>query len=577
MVKSPTQLTAIALAKLPPELLRMIFYHLALDLFYTSATQSEPARPVPLGWAVVTHVCRYWRDVALADARLWGYGIFHNRRWADESTLRSRDAPLYIRTPSNPFLNSPDAVRLREAYMANPRVLLDFAHDPVELEVLEVGPPSVYDGSNLFITFTFGLKFRYSSFAYPFCAAPSLRRLRLCHREFFWDVIASSNLTFLHIELPRSFHDVINTRAEALSALKHLQTLETLILINSMPLKGTDPPGTAHPVVSLPALSKITLIDNPEPCAWFLSRLEIPTSACVALCCDSDTDYDSFPSLLRLLSAHSTRLSESQSEPDRLISLCIDIYSNQLSPGCYIHGLHVKAWRSPHTFSDMPESMHTTKTDASIAFSFELGPRLESSFALLYHTLLDSTFDLRHVRTLRVAELYHCRWASDWLELLPKFHSLESISVEWSAADPFIRTLAANKLGRNYSEFIDKPIWSYTGSPSPKLVGPNAPPIVLPNLQHITLADTCLDPADRPEGWLVYDVVLRTLAARRALQSDGKKLSLTIRGCVVEPGAVRKLWEALPDVRWDGDGRLWERSLESSDESDWEFEDQVEI
>lgn len=72
-------------------------------------------------------------------------------------------------------------------------------------------------------------------------------------------------------------------------------------------------------------------------------------------------------------------------------------------------------------------------------------------------------------------------------------------------------------------------------------------------------------------------MVLRTLAARRALQSNGKKLSLTIRECVVEPGAVRKLWEALPDVRWDGDDRLWERELEALSEPDLGFEESVEI
>ncbi|KAI0032133.1 hypothetical protein K488DRAFT_39058, partial [Vararia minispora EC-137] len=48
-----------------------------------------------LGWIVVTHVCRHWRDVAIAHTSLWTtipFGL--GERWVQEMFNRAKSAPV---------------------------------------------------------------------------------------------------------------------------------------------------------------------------------------------------------------------------------------------------------------------------------------------------------------------------------------------------------------------------------------------------------------------------------------------------------------------------------------------------
>ncbi|KAI0252264.1 hypothetical protein BJV78DRAFT_1124881, partial [Lactifluus subvellereus] len=60
-----TRRNALApISLLPSELLAQIFHFHALDEPSWSNRKS-------FGWMKVTHVCRYWRQVALEDSSLW--------------------------------------------------------------------------------------------------------------------------------------------------------------------------------------------------------------------------------------------------------------------------------------------------------------------------------------------------------------------------------------------------------------------------------------------------------------------------------------------------------------------------
>ncbi|KAA1478983.1 hypothetical protein DENSPDRAFT_750428, partial [Dentipellis sp. KUC8613] len=89
---------------LPAEVLVRIF---------VSLRQIEPSKVVPkclcephlrgfrgtvIGWLKVTHVCRQWREAALAHPALWSDIIFTlGTKWRDEMLRRSRMAPLDVR------------------------------------------------------------------------------------------------------------------------------------------------------------------------------------------------------------------------------------------------------------------------------------------------------------------------------------------------------------------------------------------------------------------------------------------------------------------------------------------------
>jgi hypothetical protein len=68
---------------LPPETLVRVFHFLVFE---------------DLGWLRATHVCRFWRQVALDDSSLWATisSISANKELISEMLARARNAPLNI-------------------------------------------------------------------------------------------------------------------------------------------------------------------------------------------------------------------------------------------------------------------------------------------------------------------------------------------------------------------------------------------------------------------------------------------------------------------------------------------------
>ena len=76
---------------LPPEILARVFHFLVLEDPACSTEQN-------LGWIRATHVCQFWRRVALDDSSLWATisSISPNTGFISEMLARARNAPLNI-------------------------------------------------------------------------------------------------------------------------------------------------------------------------------------------------------------------------------------------------------------------------------------------------------------------------------------------------------------------------------------------------------------------------------------------------------------------------------------------------
>jgi len=86
----------------------MVYQKLLAIIFFSTqkanSTNSEgngiiPERNDPgavrLGWITVTHVCGFWRQVALDCRNLWTHSRFDlGLEWTTEMLRRARDAPL---------------------------------------------------------------------------------------------------------------------------------------------------------------------------------------------------------------------------------------------------------------------------------------------------------------------------------------------------------------------------------------------------------------------------------------------------------------------------------------------------
>src|SRR5277367_1522037 len=80
---------------LPPELLSMIFIACA-DPPSGTLNSSHWSLPAKMQWIAVTHVCRYWRSVALGCTDLWRRLFVFNPDVTKEMIRRSKGANLEV-------------------------------------------------------------------------------------------------------------------------------------------------------------------------------------------------------------------------------------------------------------------------------------------------------------------------------------------------------------------------------------------------------------------------------------------------------------------------------------------------
>src|SRR5277367_4424458 len=92
---SGRRLIRIPCITLPPELLRMIFKACADPLCDEQNPWSWPKQS-DMRWIAITHVCRYWRSVALGYSDLWKRPYFFNPDLTMEMIHRSQGANLEV-------------------------------------------------------------------------------------------------------------------------------------------------------------------------------------------------------------------------------------------------------------------------------------------------------------------------------------------------------------------------------------------------------------------------------------------------------------------------------------------------
>ncbi|KAI0043548.1 hypothetical protein FA95DRAFT_1470995, partial [Auriscalpium vulgare] len=83
---------------LPPEVLSRVFEFLALAHPYRHDVDATRGGSSPrLGWIVVSHICRHWRQVAVDDTSLWRtISSEMEPKWIAEMVARTKDRPLTV-------------------------------------------------------------------------------------------------------------------------------------------------------------------------------------------------------------------------------------------------------------------------------------------------------------------------------------------------------------------------------------------------------------------------------------------------------------------------------------------------
>jgi hypothetical protein len=264
--------------KLSPELLSNIFIECAaLEL---PPSMQGSLYSVHLKWIAVTHVCRYWRSVALGCTTLWRTLFFFNPEVTKEMIRRAKGSNLEVQ------IEGPIPQRLLAAVGEAFRMVI----------------PELYHTSTLHLKL-------HKNILQPLCdgfvsAAPNLECLTLCSSNDYdklrvQDTIFAPNMPALRsLELeyctlmtsspPSSTSDphlvhIPSTISQIVSYLRRMPMLHTLILGEVLPEELSA--DIEYPKLDLPELSKLTVIGSITSCINFLKHLVFPPTTVTTIHC----------------------------------------------------------------------------------------------------------------------------------------------------------------------------------------------------------------------------------------------------------------------------------------------------
>ncbi|TEB23255.1 hypothetical protein FA13DRAFT_1452893 [Coprinellus micaceus] len=385
--------------RLPVEILCKIFESCVDQV---SNGESETER---VSWMKITHVSRYWREVALDHASLWSNISFIHPELAKVMLIRSRNSPLIIRFR-------------RSESEEEPRPVLDLALSQASrLKVIEVmpGPGTPSDLEFAWVLRTIGttapilekltmwnhvrVANRYS-FPKALLAGfvPALRRIEFREMDIPWGDITvcwPTRLTHFTLSFCRC-----GSLADIFRAMSKMASLELVHFNRCLPELSQSTIWSTS--IELPQLSSLVLTDSPITLAAFFSGLKLPRIALISLSF-TDASQSEVGSCL-------TQVKESM----ELVGL------KGRSPAITSLGMgHIRRrreflidveWCNATDIFFEPAS-HGDQVDITSLSSTRLSPRLELSFAsgsqdvpldrLL--TLIDDAFSLTRLTTVHLA------------------------------------------------------------------------------------------------------------------------------------------------------------------------------
>ncbi|KAI0031042.1 hypothetical protein K488DRAFT_87202 [Vararia minispora EC-137] len=302
-VARPQRQSDTPISWLPAEILCHIFEVLATDM-PPRAPGGALDQVGSIGWIVVSHVCRHWREIALSMTTLWAESVGTLVAASETMLERAQGTPITLLLnhthrdasfhTAHLHLAKALVIDVSEAsYSSN--VLYDvrmgLAMQP--LPTLEI----------LSVAHAFG-RIPPHNFDLPPINAPSLRRISMENYFLPW---SSSVLTDLSLSRTKMQIDGRPSFEEILTLLRNTPTLRRLSLKNWVSETGGLPEGEHR--ISLPFLMRIEIRDRPTQCITLWNALAIPASAHVVLAIDllgvaPDTAVSVPNAIFRVLGPH---------------------------------------------------------------------------------------------------------------------------------------------------------------------------------------------------------------------------------------------------------------------------------
>jgi hypothetical protein len=266
------------ICRLPSEILCKIFYFVKTPLRYMDRDRS-------FKWIRLTHVCRHWRNIAIASPTLWANDPWplRNIPFLKEKLSRSKGVPLEIYNQAG-ITNWPEALRglelLFECSQRIKHLSIDF--DAIRWpELQDILPKSAPQLESLSLNNFF---FPTSSLKRVLYDTPKLRHLALTYFQIDW----CSSSHFKHALTYLKLHDIEPrpTWKQFIDMLKGLPDLEVLDLVEALPTHTDEKVSSDFGSINLSSLRTLSLdYLKPREVQTFLSYITFPAATQVNIRC----------------------------------------------------------------------------------------------------------------------------------------------------------------------------------------------------------------------------------------------------------------------------------------------------
>ncbi|KAH7912410.1 hypothetical protein BJ138DRAFT_1148430 [Hygrophoropsis aurantiaca] len=553
---------------LPPELLAKVFVDYAYMAYKENRGKSSRSRS--LMWIRVTHVCRHWRQVALAFPALWTLLVLENSSWTEQMLIRSKMAPLVIDVDLNHFPKSGDTAgkalkhisRVREFRLAAPHRAMG------ETMALLINPAPLLESLTLsdnlegFLSYlsahVLGSVAPYTATRIPADLfggyTPSLRKVTFKRCQFTWPSSLLVDLT--HLDIRHLISQFRPSLSQLVSCLNRMPALRRCILEDVLPLLPENAmPMPTVPIeerVSLLALESLYLGGTLLECVQIIAHLNLPKNINLKLTCVAAPGADGldFSPLFPFIS-HLGRGDIDDSSPP-----CATFQSMIIGPQLPPSG----GKRGAFIWCTTSEQQLSFTTPAATILTESHGPGNDN-----YHFRLNALWNtyspmgpissicgvlsLSNIRHLIIHGLPHLS-EEFWLQSFCNAQNLKEITVGNSSVNGFVKALAND---------------------APDGYQPGDKAVFLPSLDSIALECVEFDGTqfiDRSRGVTPKD--LHGALVVRANQGANIK-RLAIKECHhLFSDDANLLKEVVVDFVWD---QIEHYDGESSDEYDGEFDE----
>ena len=535
---------------LPPEVLARVFHFLVFEDPACSEEQN-------LGWIRATHVCRFWRQVALDDSSLWATisGISEKTELIYAMLARSRNAPLDIdihvdehsgRKVFNMF--PPHFSHIRELRLHGPSILRTAVVHGIYLEA-----PAL-EHFELGVPIDSPITFRSPGGTRLFKGqAPRLRTVSLFQVLTPWPLIPRGQLTHLKIVL---FQEISADNIPSCGDLNQLidllvncPGLEILDLEHSLPPQLTQVP--RDQTIHLPCLSCLYLVGSSSRLTNLVKMLKLPSSTRLYLRCISEnTSAHDDHLLLPVVSA----------QLQGLAPIGFKYFSVTL--GCKHDPLTVTASTSvPTSRIRQFRGFEDDKDDGDDEFvlSFdelsEFGQRID---------LLREVCKMLPISNLEFLSI--CAFDSvNWIDLFERCTNLTTLQVIGHGTSGLVRALTTSNVTNTRRSWNRKRHGSRDSrdiipvQPARSTAGP-VHGLIFPKLEYLSLNGLDFAENEHPSG-ILFEVVEKCLLQRKAQRKAPLRM-LRIDNCAISARRAKALQMLVEEFHWNGKEGFDDRYLE---------------